>query len=169
MESLYQSGDEDMKPSRRSFNAVILAYRKEGDASGKAEELLYRMESISDTGRHEVRPNVVSYNNVIGAIVEDSKNIKVAADRAQALLDRMEERGVRPDGRSYSLVIEAWLRRNDEKGHALAEVMLNQFWDKVEESKKKKNFNNDYLYEDAVRNVIDAYRKTSNNDTVSAR
>jgi hypothetical protein len=67
----------------------------------------------------------------------------------------MEEDGIRADGRTYSQIIEAWLRRNDEKGHALAEVMLAQFLDKVKTNKAS----NDYLYEDVVWDVINSYRK----------
>uniref|UniRef100_A0A7S4ERC5 Pentacotripeptide-repeat region of PRORP domain-containing protein n=1 Tax=Pseudo-nitzschia australis TaxID=44445 RepID=A0A7S4ERC5_9STRA len=164
MESLYQSGDDGMRPSRRSFNAVILAYRNEGNASKKAEEMLYRMEEIADSGRNEIRPDVVSYNNAIAAVVEDSDS-ENTADRAQALLDQMEVYGIKPDGRTYSPVIEAWLRRNDEKGHALADVMLTQFLDKVKESKKGNvRTKKESLYEDAVWNVINAYREGSDND-----
>merc|ERR1719437_21332 len=130
MESMYQLGDEDMRPSRRSFNAVILAYRNEGNGSKKAVGIFNRMEDMCSSGRSEIRPDIVTYNNVIAAVVEDN-NIENAADRAQALLDQMEECGIKPDGRTYSPVIEAWLRRNDEKGHALADVMLTQFLDKV--------------------------------------
>jgi len=167
MESLYQLGDEDMRPSRRSFNAVILAYRNEGNASKKAEEVFNRMKDMAASGRIEVRPNVVSYNNVIAAVVED-RDSENTADRAQALLDQMESSGIKPDGRTYSPVIEAWLRRNDEKGHALADVMLTQFLDNVEKSKKQNiSAKKESLYEDAVWNVINAYRENSDNDFYS--
>jgi hypothetical protein len=167
MESLYQGGDEDMRPSRRSFNAVMMAYRKEGNAS-KTENLLYRMEDMAESkGRPEVRPNVVSYNTVIGAIVEDSSGSDIAADRAQALLDRMESRNVRPDGRSYSPVIEAWLQRNDEKGTRIAEALLCQFLEQAQESKKGKKADSDILYEREVWDVVNAYRKRSNNTITS--
>ena len=167
MESLYQSGDEDMRPSKRSFNAVILAYRNQGNESQKAEELLHRMEDMAASGRSEVRPNVVSYNNAIAAVVEDTDS-ENTADRAQALLDQMEAVGIKPDGRTYSPVIEAWLRRNDEKGNALAEVMITQFLDNLEESKKQNaRAKRESLYEDAVWNVISAYRDDSDNDFYS--
>ena len=168
MESLYRLGDEDMRPSRRSFNAVILAYRNEGNASKKAEEIFNRMEAMASSGRNEIRPDVVTYNNVIAAVVEDN-NSENTADRAQALLDQMEASGIKPDGRTYSPVIEAWLRRNDEKGHALADVMLTQFLDKVEESKKDNSMTRRLsLYEDAVWNVINAYRDDSKEDIFSS-
>jgi hypothetical protein len=158
MEYLFQAGNEEMKPSRRSFNAVMLAYRNEGDGGRKAEELLSRMENLADSGRYVLTPDVVSYNCVIGAIVDDN-NSEGAEDRAQAVLDRMEERNIRPDGRTYSPVIEAWLRRNDDKGHALAEMMLKQFLEKVETNKQQHS--RDPLYEDAVWDVINAYRRSS--------
>jgi len=162
MESLYRSGDEDLRPSRRSFNAVILAYRNDGNASTKAVELLNTMEDMAASGRNEVRPDVVSYNNAIAAVVEDSDDGDNTADRAQALLDQMEASGIEPDGRTYSPVIEAWLRRNDEKGHALADVMLTQFLDNLETRKKQNaRAKKESLYEDAVWNVINTYRENS--------
>ena len=161
MESLYQSGNDQLKPSRRSFNAVILAYRNAGDGGKKAEEILWRMEQLAESGRPELTPDVVSYNCAISAIVHSSggnDEDQGVADRAQALLDHMEERGIVPDGRTYSPVIEAWLKRNDGKGHALAEAMLQLFLEKVASEKKKKPGNSQNLYEDKVWDVINAYR-----------
>jgi len=163
MESLYQGGDEELRPTRRSLNAVILAYRNAGDGGKKAEELLCRMEDLAESGRPELTPDVVSYNCAISAIVENGcrggDDDNGAADRAQALLDRMESRNIQPDGRTYRPVIEAWLKRSGEKGDALAEMMLQQFLDKVD-SKKKGPGQNQNLYEDAVWDVINAYRKS---------
>ena len=154
MEALYQAGNQEMKPSRRSFNAVMLAYRNEGDGGKKAEELLSRMEDLAAEGRYEVAPDVVSYNTVVGAIVDNGD--REAADRAQALLDRMEAKQIRPDGRTYGPVIEAWLKRKDEKGRTLAELMLQQFLEKVEANKKQHT--KEKFYEDEVWDVINAYR-----------
>lgn len=162
MEALYQDGEEELKPSRRSYNAVILACRNAGDGGKKAEELLGRMEELAASGRPELTPDVVSYNCAIAAIVDAGGDHYNAADRAQALLDRMEERRIQPDGRTYSPVIEAWLKRNDEKGHALAEMMLQKFLEKVESTKKQqksKTGKDPNLYEEEVWDVINAYRK----------
>ena len=186
MISLYRAGNEDMKPTKRSFNAVMLAYRSNGDGGVKAEDILYRMEKLADSTPelfHDVSPDVVSYNCAIDAIVHGKRDIgnssdsdseeelslqefhEFAADRAQALLDRMEERSVQPDGRTYSSVIEAWLKRNDEKGQILADVLLRKFLDHVESTKVSKEF----LYEDAVWNVINAYRHDGSVDTMDGR
>ena len=128
----------------------MLAYRSNGDGGIKAEEILHRMEALAESEPelfHDVTPDVVSYNCAIGAVVDDP-------DRATSLLDRMEERSIQPDGRTYSSVIEAWLKRNDEKGQILADVMLRKFLEHVESTKVSKEF----LYEDAVWDVINAYR-----------
>jgi hypothetical protein len=166
VEALYTDGDIDMKPTRRTFNAVILAYRAEGNASVKAEKLLDRMEEMADCGRNEVRPDAVTYNNVISAVVHDGTVTDRAADKAQSLLDQMEAHGVNPDGRTYGLVIETWLRRNDEKGHALADAMLNQFQDLLQDKRTNPKSKHNYLYEDAVWDVINTYRCQSENDIV---
>lgn len=168
MESLYQAGDDELKPSRRSYNAVIFAYRNTGEGGKKAEKWLVRMEEMAASGRPELTPDVVSYNCAIAAIVQAGAQTDEydAADRAQALLDRMEERRIQPDGRTYSPVIEAWLKRNDEKGHILAERMLQQFFEKVEVTKKResKSGKDPNLYEEEVWDVINAYRN-SDDDT----
>lgn len=171
MEYLYQSGRTQLKPTRRSFNAVIFAYRNNGDGGKKAEEIIGRMEQMADAGRPELAPDVVSYNCAISAIVhssstannsgeEEGPGVADVADRAQALLDQMAKKSIQPDGRTYGPVIEAWLKRNDEKGHALAEAMLQQFIEWAESKKKtKKPGNTSHLYEDQVWDVVNAYRK----------
>ena len=180
MMALYETApaeNNDLKPTRRSFNAVILAYRQHGDGGQKAEEILKRMEDLADSGENMFdAPDVVSYNCAMAAIVNGEHT--EAADRAQALLDRMASRQIKADGRTYSHVIEAWLKRNDDKGHALAEQMLQQFLDQVKEHKmnedggqntEKKNNKTKkkkpYLYEDAVWDVINAYRKDGGEST----
>jgi Pentatricopeptide repeat domain len=160
MMSLYEAGDEEMKPTRRSFNAVMLGYRHDGQGAAKAEKLLNRMEELADKGDF-MGPDVVSYNCAIQAIVDDkgAKPSKLqdrssAASRAQAMLDRMEDRSVRPDATTYSRVIEAWLKCHDEKGSVMAELMLQKFLDLVKTTKGWES----KLDSDMVWDVINAYR-----------
>jgi hypothetical protein len=159
MESLYEAGDEEMKPTRRTFNACLLAHRQSQEHGiEKAIELLERMERMADT-RGFVSPNAVSYNCVIQAVVDESEGKsreerRIAANRAQSLLDRMEDRSIRPDATTYSSVIEAWLRCNDEKGSVMAELMLKKFLELVESTKHWES----KLDTEAVWSVINAYR-----------
>ncbi|CAB9499120.1 Pentatricopeptide repeat-containing protein [Seminavis robusta] len=161
--SLYEAGDEQMKPTRRSFNAVMLAYRYDGQGAEKAEKLLDTMEDLADTGDFpNIMPDVVAYNCAIHAIVDERSSTtkpvdwNAVASRAQALLDRMEERCIRPDATTYSCVIEAWLKCHDEKGSVMAELMLQKFLDLVETTKDWESKPDTEM----VWDVINAYRDT---------
>jgi len=79
---------------------------------------------------------------------------EVPADRAQAILDTMKSKSVRPDGRTYSQVIEAWLKCNDDKGRALAEQALGNFMEAIESQKQS----GPWLYEEEVWKVVDEYK-----------
>jgi len=162
MKALYEAGDEEMKPTRRSYNAVMLAYRHDGRAMEIVERILDRMEMLADTEGLDVAPNTVSYNTAMKAMVDDRgklspKELRHAASRAQALLDRMEDRSIRPDATTYSMVIEAWLKCNDEKGGVMADCMLQNFVNLVESSKD----DDAKMEPDVVWNVVNAYRITN--------
>jgi hypothetical protein len=83
------------------------------------------MEELTEAGVYDVMPEVIAWNSVIGAIGHSDD--PTPAQRAQAMLDRMQKfypvkgngRLSRPVGITYSYVIEAWLKRNDEKGKFL--------------------------------------------------
>ena len=163
MEEKYQAGDNDYRPTRRSLNAVMLAYRRDVDGGQKAENILRRMEELTEAGVYDVMPDVVAYNCAIGAIA--GSNEPNAADRAQALLDRMEqlrEQGdkyMRPDGITYSCVIGAWLRRNDEKGITMANALLRKFFEKEE-------FRYDTKNTGAVLDVVKAHKMNYNEENM---
>ena len=154
MEEKYQAGDGDFRPTRRSLNAVMLAYRHDVDGGQKAEKVLRRMEELTEAGVYDVMPDVVAYNCAIGAIA--GSDDPTAADRAQALLDRMVElhsqgdKFVRPDGKTYSRVIDAWLRRNDQRGGQMAQLLLDRFFGSAD-------FKNDKTSTNAVLDVVNAY------------
>lgn len=161
MKSLYDAGDEEMKPTRRSFNAVMLAYRRDGHCMEKVERVLSRMEELADTGELEVAPNTVSYNTAMKAMVEDrgkssSEALGIAANQVQALLDRMEVRSVRPDSTTYSIVIEAWLKCNNEKGGVMADCMLQKFVNSVDSAKDW----DAKADTDVVWDVVNAYKSS---------
>lgn len=160
MRALYDAGDEEMKPSRRSFNAVMLAYRLDGQAVEKVENILLSMEELADEEGLDVAPNTVSYNTAMKAMVEDrdlssSKERGDTADGVQGLLERMEERSIVPDATTYSIVIEAWLKCNDEKGRVMANCMLQKFVNQVESTKDQ----DARLDPDIVWDVVNAYKR----------
>ena len=156
MEDKYQAGDDSFRVTRRSLNAVLLAYRNDvHDGGSKAEYILQRMEELTEAGVYDVMPDVIAWNTAIGAIAHCSQD-PTAAERAQAMLDRMQDlyttgkdAVLKPDGITYSYVIEAWLKRNDEKGTIMANKLLDKFFTMVKR---------DDSLADPVWNVIKAYR-----------
>jgi hypothetical protein len=96
------------------------------------------MEELTNAGVYDVMPDLICWNTAIGAIAHS--NDPTAAERAQALLDKMEdlfsvnnEALVRPDGITYSYVIGAWLKRNDDKGTKMANRLLEKFFSLADE------------------------------------
>ncbi|KAI2512623.1 hypothetical protein MHU86_1842 [Fragilaria crotonensis] len=167
MEDKYQAGDDSFRVTRRSLNAVLLAYRNDvHDGGQKAEYILRRMEELTEAGVYDVMPDVIAWNTAIGAIAHSHD--PTAAERAQAMLDRMQDlyatKGgkdisyLRPDGITYSYVIEAWLKRNDEKGTIMANKLLDKFFTMVK---------SDDSLADPVWDVVKAYRNDVDDDAVN--
>ena len=93
---------DNIEPTTVSYNAVLDAFAKSGDAAEKAEELLIKMERTT-------KPNTRSFNSVMNAWAKSRH--PDAASKAQNLLDLMERRyedgdkDVRPDVHSFCTVI----------------------------------------------------------------
>lgn len=161
------------------------------------------MEELTEAGVYDVMPDVIAWNTAIGAIAHSDD--PTAAERAQTLLDRMEDlysihatkiaaatansslsaatpsfagsskkkgnnksnnyKGkkfssfgvVRPDGITYSYVMEAWLRRNDEKGTVMANKLVDKFFTLVK--------TDDCLVTEPVLEVMKAYRHDDDDDS----
>mmetsp|Transcript_26152 Transcript_26152/g.34769 ORF Transcript_26152/g.34769 Transcript_26152/m.34769 type:complete len:135 (-) Transcript_26152:522-926(-) len=83
-----------------------------------------------ETGDEYVRPNRISYASVINALSKQGDF--VSAQKAQDILEKMEERGqhsddddsVRPDIVCYTSVIDAWARSNSEDAGVYAEELF---------------------------------------------
>lgn len=92
----------NIEPTTVSYNAVLDAFAKSGDAAEKAEELLIKMEGTT-------KPNTRSFNSVMNAWAKSRH--PEAATKAQNLLYLMERRyedgdkDVRPDVHSFCTVI----------------------------------------------------------------
>ncbi len=121
-----------LKPTCRSYNAVIKAYVKNGNrstAANKVHDLVLKMEATEDP---TVLPNKRSYNLLLYSLANAPSNVEDAPERAQAVLERMlaryrqqrdelERTGkeydevqnfekVKPDLNSFNQVIGAWAR-----------------------------------------------------------
>jgi hypothetical protein len=113
MENLYAAGDERVKPTANSYNAVISAWARSGTrcAYWKAEELVNRMWERYESGESDVRPDHCSFNTLINAISKSQREGK--AEKALRVLRRMDKlyqagyKYARPNEMTYTSVLNS--------------------------------------------------------------
>jgi pentatricopeptide repeat protein len=121
MEALYESGELDEAPSVISYSTVLDAFAKSSKlgSARRAEKILRQMK---DRG---VQANSISWNIVINAYAKEKD-----AERAESLLREMNdeyEKGrneVKPNMRSYGVVLSAWATMKSPQSGERAEQLL---------------------------------------------
>ena len=118
-------------PNVLSFTTVIAVWANSGrvNSACRARDLLRRCVSLHDAGDKDLAPDTIIFNAVLNAWSKAAaKGEKGAADGAEELLEEMvrlsrsaEDLYVRPDGRSYNLVLGTIAR---ERGGIEAERFL---------------------------------------------
>jgi hypothetical protein len=102
---------EFTEPDLISYNSLLHAYSKEGNAKS-AGELLEWLEEDS-----HLEPDAVSYNSVLNALAKSNDN--ESAIQAETMLEKMEDMAkqgrtkVQPTSISYTSVVNAWANSND--------------------------------------------------------
>lgn len=124
------------QPDCYSYNSVIDAYAKKGDAPS-AKRVLERMELTYKDKREGIRPDTITYNSVLNAFAKSRSEQGVTAAKAEALLRRMEaiyrsgRTDVQPNLRSYTSVIDCWARSNHpwqgSKAYRVLQRMVDQY------------------------------------------
>jgi pentatricopeptide repeat protein len=120
LESRARAGDESLRPTTRTYNAAILAWKSSGggepDAPIRAEALLRRMNEAHKGGDEGCRPDRVTLNSIIGVWAGSaSENSAERAEQFLTFMERAAERGdvsLRPDAFTYNSCIAAHTRRN---------------------------------------------------------
>uniref|UniRef100_A0A7S1ULX4 Pentacotripeptide-repeat region of PRORP domain-containing protein n=1 Tax=Grammatophora oceanica TaxID=210454 RepID=A0A7S1ULX4_9STRA len=105
---LYMIGEEQCEPDAITFGSVMSAWSKSDnveDAPDRCVKLLDRMRQVAEqTGRDDVRPNVVAYTVAIDAFGKRGR-----AEEAEALLRQMvESDNVQPNMVTFGSVMNAW-------------------------------------------------------------
>jgi pentatricopeptide repeat protein len=119
MQSIYEDGNEAMKPTTVSFGAVLQGFARAGDTK-RAEAIVEHMEKLMNTdGYGEMRPNTVIYNILINAYARS--RAPGAIDKVLLILDKMKK--YREEGHSdtnptiitYNSILSAFASsRSDE-------------------------------------------------------
>jgi len=157
LEELYENSDgadESLAPNTIIYNSVLNAWSTVRGGIGRAEAILDRMEELHGAGNGDVSPDAFTFSSLIkawtaaassgkgrrkaagsGGGVDDTDDDtdllgRSAAERAQQLLDRMEQLyrngddDVKPNKVVYNSVIHAWARSGEAGSAQRAEDLL---------------------------------------------
>jgi pentatricopeptide repeat protein len=160
-----QRGDDSVRPTARTFNAVIHAYGKAGNAE-RAASVFARMERLYESGVAEAKPNAFNFNALISAWA--NCDLPASAQRAEEVLERMErlykagDVDVKPTTVSFNAVIDAFAKSGEENAAQKAELLLRHMYDiyeagNVEAKPNTRSFNS----------VINAWAKSRDPNAAS--
>lgn len=128
----YRNGDNDVKPSLRTFNTVLYAWSHTATVTDaeKAKAILGLMHQLPELGVLGLKPDVVSYNNLLSCFSRiDSDDARAQAE--QVLIEMENQAGqskhetMKPDKYSYTCMMRALARAGEvEKTKALLDRMF---------------------------------------------
>jgi pentatricopeptide repeat protein len=131
----YQRGDDSVRPTSKTFNAVIHAFGKARDAE-RAAAMFSRMERLYESGATLAKPNAINFNSLITAWA--NCDLPDSAKRAEAVLERMEQsykmgdESLKPTTVSFNAVIDAYAKSGEENAAQKAEELLRRMYDLYE-------------------------------------
>lgn len=122
-EVLAQMYEEDVRgarvyPNLETFNTILMAWAKSGlgdEACKRSEQVLRRLERIHESRiLHNVKPDVETYNIVLDCMIQ-TPHPPNSGERAERIMDQMEEKGVIPNALTYNRVVMALKNSGDIK------------------------------------------------------
>jgi len=157
----HMQNDRGMPPSVKVWDIVLEGWcKRAGIARGavdRAEALLKEMEATywelskrnsTTTGTKDavqrgsnltsVPPNVLTYTSFIGGLSRSRE--KNLAQRAEAVLDRMERHGVQPDAVAYTSVLNCWSKAVGRREREMAATRALLILDEMERSYAKEMY-----------------------------
>jgi hypothetical protein len=131
MQDFYNAGNLKAKPNIDIGNFVIKAWSRSGkeDALKHAELHVERMQSLYDAGNDEIKPNQLTYHNLLTAVKELSA-VTDKAERSRKILFRMHQLydsgvgDVEPTSRTYNMVILSICKTEGNEEHKNAAYQM---------------------------------------------
>ena len=127
----YQRGDDSVRPTAKTFNAIIHAYGKARNAE-RAAAVFHRMEKLYESGVTVAKPNAINYNALITAWA--NCDLPDSAQRAEAVLEKMEnmykkgDKALKPTTVSFNAVIDAYAKSGEGNAAQKAEELLRHMY-----------------------------------------
>eukprot|EP00551_Chaetoceros_affinis_P007013 CAMPEP_0203684946 /NCGR_PEP_ID=MMETSP0090-20130426/48295_1 /ASSEMBLY_ACC=CAM_ASM_001088 /TAXON_ID=426623 /ORGANISM="Chaetoceros affinis, Strain CCMP159" /LENGTH=603 /DNA_ID=CAMNT_0050554129 /DNA_START=238 /DNA_END=2049 /DNA_ORIENTATION=+ len=125
----FLDGDRDLEPHQKIFSSIIDKWAKSDPSKNiavkRSIDLLNLMESLYENGCNQLRPDKITYTNIIDAIARSRS--PAGAQMALLLLETMEtkyqngDRDVKPSAQTYSCTLLSLLNSNMGNKHIIAQ------------------------------------------------
>lgn len=111
-------------PNRTCFNGLLHAWAKSGqdNAGEKAEQVLEWMQQLHETENLDTLPDEISFASCINAWAQSPG--RASPERAEAMLRRASESGIKPSSSALCSVMDAWARCDRADAPAKVEAIL---------------------------------------------
>jgi hypothetical protein len=118
-----ESFDPHILPDVQTYKTIIDAKFAQDPSEDApfAERMLKRMNHKSSTNR-QVEPDIVICSSIIHTWLKSG--LLQAGEKAEALLQTMEEIGFKPNAISFNTAISAWVKSSDRSAGQRAELLL---------------------------------------------
>jgi len=133
-EMYYKYGEKSpVCPDVRSYTKVInaLSRSKRKDSANLAEQLLYKMERVAESGENpSAKPNTYTYTAAIEA--QANSGMEGSPEKAEELLERMISKhqngdpGVLPNARCFNAAISAYAKSAQHGAAQQAEILFDR-------------------------------------------
>ena len=131
-------GEEDFRPTADMYSVVIAAWGEAGDPDCGEELLQHLYQDYCKRDQDpRLKPTLEIFNNLLfgWTKVPSKSQRKHACERAEAILDHMKKLSnagilpdIKPDLKSYNIVLECWSRLGDgKKAQDLLERMIDRW------------------------------------------
>ncbi|KAI0772134.1 hypothetical protein BD413DRAFT_474886 [Trametes elegans] len=125
---LRQYHREGIQSDARTF-ALLMQSACDAGYMDIAEHVLKEMDRLAMEGQAALAPNVYVMTVLMRGYLLTGRRIK-----AKGVLDRMKERGIKPNAVTYAAIMQAYTQQRTEQGVEVAEELLNSLVnDKLEE------------------------------------
>ncbi|GAX27381.1 hypothetical protein FisN_17Lh237 [Fistulifera solaris] len=146
MRTLYENGNEDLRPDSVILTALISAHARSKspnkvkdnreEAATRAYNLLQELKDAYKNGDESLKPNVVCYNAVMNGLARMKDPYRVSRLLREMFQDyEAGNESAKPDVRSFNILLKAWSLTSDPYKGERAEQILKRMIDLSETGK----------------------------------
>jgi pentatricopeptide repeat protein len=111
-------------PTTISYNSVLNVFAKSSVPFERMDSILNEMNSKVDTGDESVKPDIITYNIILGAIARDGS--KESMEKGLAFMQEMRDIGMEPDRITFNNLMDSIIKADRPGAAVLAESILDK-------------------------------------------